>query len=202
MQNAPDFNRAREYSINRLLKELSPKLTYHNLGHTFKEVVPAVDRLARRENVKEVDRMLLLTAAYYHDLGFISQRQGHEAISIELAEEILPKFGYSSDQVEIIRSIIEATCIPQTPIDLLGRIMADADLDYLGQDNFWIRSNDLRNELENFGPMFADMDWYLYQLHFIQAHHYFTESQRLLRDPKKQQHMLALQKRLNQVSPT
>ena len=199
MVKTPEFEHAKEYSLNRLKNELSPLLIYHNPEHTLNDVVPAAERLASLEKVEDDDRFLLLTAAYYHDLGFVRLRQGHEAVSIEIAEQILPQFGYSDVQIMVIRGVIQATCIPQSPTNLLERIMADADLDYLGRGNFWERSKDLRLELENFGEKFTDKDWYIYQLRFIQSHQYFTVSERMLRDGKKQQHLLEIQHQLDEA---
>ena len=173
MLNMPEYEKARNYVLHRLGSELSPNLTYHCLKHTL-DVVSAADHLATWEKVGDDDRVLLLTGAYYHDLGFIHQRQGHESISIQLAEQTLPEFGYSTADVIVIRGIIQATHLPQSPNNLLEMIMADADLDYLGQENFWERSKDLRQELENFGDKHTDEDWYTYQLNFIQPHQYFS----------------------------
>ncbi len=195
MRKAPDFEKARDYAIRRLENELSPNLTYHSPLHTLQEVVPAADRLAILEKVSHADRLLLLTAAYFHDLGFIYQRGGHESISIRLAELMLPGFGYSKRQLAVVRGIIQATCIPQSPKNILGLIMADADLDYLGSECFWERSIDLRRELANYGRSFTDGDWYHFQIDFIQAHKYFTASQRSMREAPKQQYLRELQAR-------
>ncbi|OGO64462.1 MAG: hypothetical protein A2029_08700 [Chloroflexi bacterium RBG_19FT_COMBO_47_9] len=188
-----EFEKARNYVLNRLENELSPNLTYHSLKHTL-EVVSVADHLATWEKVGKEARLLLLMGAYYHDLGFIRQRQGHESISIQLAEQTLPEFGYSDADVVVIRGIIQATHLPQSPTNLLEMIMADADLDYLGQESFWDRSNDLRHELNNYGTKFANEEWYIYQLRFMQSHKYFTDSELSLRDAKKQQHLLEIQK--------
>ena len=199
MGKTPDFEKAKTFILNNLENELSPNLTYHCLKHTIKEVVPAADRLATMENVGDEERILLLTGAYYHDLGFIRQRQDHESISIQLAEKTLPMFGYSTAQVVIIRGIIQATCLPQSPTSLLERIMADSDLDYLGQEDFWERSNDLRHEIDNYGINLMDEEWFVYQLRFMQSHEYFTASERLLRGTKKQQHLLEIQELLDKA---
>jgi uncharacterized protein len=145
------------------------------------------------------DNRLLLIGAYYHDLGFIYQRQDHESISIQLASQILPKFGYMNSQIAIIRGIIQATRVPQSPTTILEMIMADADLDYLGQEYFWERSNDFRHELANFGKEFTNEEWCTYQVEFIQSHHYFTISQRSLRDANKLCHIREIQERLEMV---
>jgi uncharacterized protein len=199
MVSISQFEKARDYILQRLTHELSPRLTYHNLDHTVKEVVPAADRLADLEKVIGNSRLLLLTAAYYHDSGFIYQRDGHENASIQLAEQILPSFGYAQKEIAVIRRLILATCIPQSPTDLLEQIMADADLDYLGAANFWKRSEDLRSELENFNTRFTDSEWYISQLHFIQEHQYFTISERTLRDATIYLHLQKIQEKLDLV---
>jgi len=199
MAETPDFIKARDYVLNRLEHELSPNLTYHCLEHTQNEAVPAADQLATLEKVSDEDHLLLLTAVYFHDLGFIRQRQDHESISIEFVEQILPGFGYSERHIAVIRGIIRATCLPQSPTNLLERIMADADLDYLGHEDFWKRSNDFRQELDNYGKTFSDEEWYLYQLRFMQSHTYFTDSERRLRDAIKQEHILEIKQLLDQV---
>ncbi len=199
MVKRPDFEKARAYVLGRLERELSPDLTYHCLGHTRDEVVPVVERLAAMEKVGEEDRLLLLTAAYFHDLGFIRQRQDHEQVSVQLAEQNLPEFGYSEADIAVIRGIIQATHLPQSPTTLLEKIMADADMDDLGNEDFWGRSRDLRQELDHFGVKYAEEEWYTYQLRLMEAHHYFTDSQKALRDPAKQQHIQDVKQLLDQA---
>ncbi|HMD90907.1 MAG TPA: HD domain-containing protein [Anaerolineaceae bacterium] len=201
MVKKPDFEKAKDYALDKLANEISPDLTYHNLLHTHNEVVPAADRLANLEKVSEKDHLLLLTAAYFHDLGFIRQRKNHESISIQLAEQALPGFGYSDADIAVIRGIIQATRLPQSPKTHLERIMADADMDDLGHENFWKRSQDLRQEEDNYGTKFTDQQWYTNQLHLMESHHYFTDSERLLRDSLKQQHILEVKRLLEQVTP-
>jgi len=200
MVKRPDFEKARDYALNRLKNELSPSLTYHSLGHTQDEVVPAADRLAIMEKVNDEDHLLLLTGAYYHDLGFIRQRKGHELISVQLAEESLPQCGYSDADIAVVRGIILTTRLPQSPTRLLEKIMADADMDDLGHENFWDRSNDLRQELVNFGVKYTDEEWYGNQLQLMESHEYYTESERVLRNSTKKQHILALKQILAQTN--
>jgi uncharacterized protein len=200
MLKMPDIKKAREYVLGRLEHEISPALTYHSLDHTRKEVVPAADRLATLEKVSDDDRLLLLTGAYFHDLGFIRQRLDHESISIQFAEQSLPAFGYSDGDIAVIRGIIQATCLPQSPTTLLERIMADADMDDLGHEDFWIRSSDLRRELDYFRIKYTDVEWYTYQLGLLKSHRYFTDSERGLRDALKQTHLLQVERLLEQAS--
>jgi len=190
----PDFEGAQALALRRLERELSPKLTYHNLFHTCNDVVPATERLAIMEGVTPLESQIVLTAAWYHDLGFVENRLDHEAIGMRLAQEILPGFGFTQAQVRIISGIIQATRLPQNPHNHLEEIVADADLDVLGREDFWPRNQALRAEVEAYTAPYTDEAWYRSQLRFIHSHHYFTSGERLLRDVMKQANLLYMAK--------
>ncbi len=190
----PDFEGAQAYVLRRLEHELSPKLTYHNLFHTRDDVVPATERLALYEGVTKLELQLLLTAAWYHDLGFVENRLDHEAIGMRLAQETLPAFGFNQAQVRLISGIILATKLPQNPHNHLEEIVADADLDVLGREDFWPRNLALRAEVEAYTAPYTDDAWYRSQLRFIHSHHYFTKGERVFRDAGKQANMLYMAK--------
>jgi len=188
----PDCVSSWEYALRRLEGELSPLLTYHGLAHTCDDVLPAAIRLAALEGVKGEDLNLLLTAVWYHDVGYIENQAGHETVSIRIASSVLPRFGFGRTQIRIIRGLIEVTQIPQSPATHLQEIMADADLDLLGRDDFWPLSQALRQETAALGRPTTDLEWYSSQLAFLQSHHYFTTSANSLRAAGKQQNVEAL----------
>lgn len=188
----PDLDGAINYALRRLKNELSPKLTYHSLSHTRDEVAVAVAHLAEAEGIHGHNLTLLITAAYFHDLGFVVQRKDHEEKSAEITAQVLPQFHYSDEQIRIIQAIIMATRLPQMPNTLLEQVMADGDLDNFGQDTFFDRSTDLRNELSTFGVHSVDLDWYTNQLSFLSSHQYFTRTAYQWRDPKKQENIQKL----------
>ena len=197
-----NFEQARAFVLQRLERNLSPKLYYHSLIHTRDDVVIATERLADLEGVPEEPRLLLLTAAYFHDIGFTEldgnsaeddwKRSHHEDLSVQYCERELPGFGYSSQDIDVIRGIIQATKLPQSPHNLLEEIMADADLDSLGRPDFWRTSRALRNELEAFGQVVDDETWFLGQVSFLGGHNYFTSSATRLRQWQKEQNIQEL----------
>jgi uncharacterized protein len=186
--NSPDFERAQQYALERLERELPASLTYHCLAHTQDDVVPAVERLAALEGVDGTDLLLLRTAAYYHDLGFVEQLADHEAAAVRIAAEVLPRFCYNPAQIDVIGGIILATRIPHEPHTHLEEIMVDADLDLFGRDDFWPLNRALRAELAALGRPMSDEEWYGSQLAFLQVHRYFTSSARTLRQELEQRH--------------
>jgi uncharacterized protein len=184
--NTQSFDQARHYAEDRLQRELPADLLYHSLAHTRDEVVPAAERLAGMEGIQGVSLKLLLTAAWFHDIGYVVGVHFHELISARIAVQVLPSYGYTARQVEIVRWAILATALPQSPQNLLEQILTDADLDVLGRDgDFMPRNRDLRGELANLGRKFTDIEWYSNQVRFMEGHAYFTESARSLRNMQK-----------------
>ncbi|MBK8141008.1 MAG: HD domain-containing protein [Chitinophagaceae bacterium] len=179
------FHFIHDHVVHNLLTGLSEKLTYHNLPHTL-DVLKQVQRIGKEEGIMEEEDMFLLkTAALYHDTGFLSVYAGHEAAGCELARKDLPGFGFSKNQTEQVCSLIMATKIPQSPKNILEEIICDADLDYLGRDDFEPISDSLRREFLELGIVRSDEHWYSLQIKFIENHNYFTNSSRQLRNPEK-----------------
>jgi len=197
--DALSFKRARQYALQRLERELSPNLLYHGIKHTRDEVVPAVERLAGMEGIQGDSLFLLLTAAWFHDVGYIEQPQYHELISARIAVQALPGFGYASEQVEIVKWAVLATILPQAPQNLLEKILTDADLDILGRDDFISRNGELRHELAYLSREYTDREWYSRQLKFLESHTYFTASARSLRDAGKLKNIRKLRNRLEEI---
>lgn len=182
-----DFQKAKEYAIRRIDTELNETLYYHGSHHT-RDVVAACERLAGLEKVEGENLELLLTAAWFHDLGFIEQYQKNEPIAARMAEEVLPGFGFSPEQVKIVQGCILATQIPQIPATHLERIICDADLDYLGRDDAYIIAHSLRMEWIKNGVFGESLvDWYNLQIRFLSAHSYHTQAAIRTRQGKKLQ---------------
>lgn len=185
LSNRPDYSGAVGYALRRLHAELSPTLFYHNALHTESDVLPAVVRLARMSNVSEATLHLLEVAAAFHDLGQIATSLGHEQISIDIMSEVLPGFGFSAEDIERVTGMILATRLPQSPQNEEQALLADADLDSLGREDFLATSKALWQERTASGLSISWHDWLESQLRFMRAHHYFTPAAQALRQQGK-----------------
>jgi ligand-binding sensor domain-containing protein/class 3 adenylate cyclase/predicted metal-dependent HD superfamily phosphohydrolase len=190
-----NYMKAERHIMKILETQLSPKLLYHSINHTI-DVTKAVERLAIMEGITDEDLFLLKSAATYHDAGFIEKYEKNEEIGMRLAREILPKYGYTKEQIDVIDGLIKATEIPQTPNSHLQQIMCDADLDYLGRDDFHDIANLLRRELREHGKLNSDRMWDEIQVKFLTAHTYFTKSAIRLRQEKKMKHIEEIKAKL------
>jgi uncharacterized protein len=180
-----------------ILEKLPSHLTYHNLNHTAYVLEKAVF-LAEQSEVNSSDLELLKLAALFHDTGFIDNPKDHEEKGCKIAEGYLSK-EYSKSDLTKIYGMIMATKIPQSPSTLLEKILADADLEYLGTDLFEQIGESLFTELKHFNPNFTAQAWDELQLVFMQKHNYHTDYCQKYREPKKQENLLIVKKRLGLV---
>ena len=58
---------------------------------------------------------MILSAAWLHDTGFVQTIEGHEAASLEIAEEFLSGEGYDRHKIEMVKACILTTKMPQSP---------------------------------------------------------------------------------------
>ncbi|MBA3647608.1 MAG: HD domain-containing protein [Chitinophagales bacterium] len=191
-----DYISAEQFILSKLKKELPQNLTYHGLLHVY-DVLEAAMRIAGAEKVTEEERNLIRIAVVIHDSGFITLYRGHEEKGCDLARQILPQYGFSGQQIETINGMIMATRLPQQPHAKLERIIADADLDYLGREDFYTIGNTLFSEFIEYGFVKNEREWNELQLKFLRNHHYHTSYCKKLREGEKQQRILEIEKLLN-----
>jgi hypothetical protein len=183
--NSPDYNRAVAYALNRLRTELPPELLYHNAMHTEADVLPAAVRLARLSNVAEPDLRLLEVAAAFHDLGQIRTVLGHEQIGADIMSSVLPRYGFSTLEIERVSGMILATELPQSPLNEEQALLCDADLDSLGREDFFATSKALWQERKACGLDIPWQTWLENQHRFLTGHRYFTPAASALRGEGK-----------------
>src|SRR4249919_1057559 len=190
------FTSIKEPILSRLEKELDPRLGYHNIIHTL-DVLEQAEVLAKQEKITDKhDLLLLKTAAVFHDSGFLFVYKNHEEKGCEIASESL-KNVFNEEDIKKVSGMIMATRIPQTPNTLLEQIICDADLDYLGRDDFEPISQTLYKEFLTFKIIPEDIIWDHIQIKFFESHHYFTGTSINKRNGKKLKHLNILKERSN-----
>jgi uncharacterized membrane-anchored protein YitT (DUF2179 family)/HD superfamily phosphodiesterase len=183
----------RSFILHKLQKELPVYLTYHGAEHTRK-VLAHIEELAGLENISSDELTLVYTAGLFHDTGYLETYTGHEEISCSMAQTFLPQFGFREDQIEKICAIIMVTKMPQKPIDKLGEILCDADLYYLGTDEYKTTAESLYQEFHAIGQVKTREEWMEQQVKFLHSHHYFTQAASQKLSLGQHQNLQALQK--------
>lgn len=193
-----DFQGAKAYIQARLKDELPDTLYYHGYHHTV-DVCRATEQFAQSEGVSEENTTLLVTAAWFHDAGFLTTYKDHEVAGIRLAQHVLPKFGYTTEHIQKISGMIAATKIPQSPLNHLEEILCDADLEYLGGESYYPIAETLRKELHERNLLSDHKQWIEMQIKFLQTHQYFTQTAKRLCDQNKKTRLLELQEQLERL---
>ena len=179
--------------MQKLSSQLSEDLLYHGIHHTI-DVEFQAERIAKSEKINnKEDIYLLKLACIYHDTGFLITYKEHEIAGCNFAKNELPEFGLTPKQIEIICGMIMATRIPQTPHTLLEEIICDADLDYLGRNDFFSISHTLFKELQKRKVLSSEKDWNAMQIKFFKNHSYFTETNKKLRGREKSKHLAMIE---------
>ncbi|MXS70319.1 phosphohydrolase [Flavobacteriaceae bacterium W22] len=191
-----EYEKIKKVILQKLKENLPKHLSYHSVLHV-KDVIDAVQKIAVSEGISGEEMVLLKTAALFHDTGFLYGAKDHEEKSCDIAKEYLPDYGYSDSQIQKINGMIMATKIPQSPNNHLEQIMADADLDYLGREDFFTIGDKLFEELTMFGIVNSERDWNLLQEKFLESHHFFTETAIKTRNQKKQENLDIIKSKLN-----
>lgn len=192
-----DYAGVKTFLLDKLSKGLDSNLFYHDLNHTL-DVLHSAERLMDAENIDEEDQVLVKTACLLHDSGMLKTYIGHEEASCEMAAELLPGFGYNQAAIGAIQKMIMTTKLPQSASSKLEQIICDADLDYLGRQDFFMISHRLKFEwdIHHFKKTTLTQ-WYQLQVSFLNNHTYFSQSAIETREATKQQNLQEIMELLN-----
>lgn len=186
------FEKLKDVVLAKLKNGLPDYLTYHDLNHVL-DVLDACEMYIKKERVVGDAVYLLKIGALVHDIGFISSNVNHEEVGAKMAGEIMLDFGFDEMQIQVVKGLILATKIPQKPKTILQKILCDADLDYLGRDDYPEISLKLYHEFMATGVIKTKEDWKNLQINFLKNHRYHTDWAKAKREPKKQEWLLQIQ---------
>jgi len=148
---------------------------YHDPGHT-RDVVKAAQTITAYYEIKGEDHFIVITAAWFHDLGYFTDRAHHEEKGADMAAKFLAAEHVGDEVIQKVRGCILATKLPQHPLNLLEEIVCDADLFHFGTKDFSKKSKLLLEEYNNLhDPPISKSTWRDKTIAMMEAHHYFTD---------------------------
>jgi len=185
------YFKLRRKALEILNSNLPSDLYYHDVQHTL-DVLHVVNQYIRRNKIDTTSAYLLKIAGLLHDIGFTVVRYNHEVKSAKIAEVLMLEFGFTTESIKIVQSLIIATKIPQAPKTELEEILCDSDLDYLGRKDFYNISNKLYKELQASSVVSNKIEWNKMQIKFLESHKYHTKFAKKNRQPEKEKRILEI----------
>ncbi len=192
------YIKIRKKAFEILNSKLSKKLYYHGAHHTY-DVLSVINQFIKREKIVSYNAKLLRIGTLYHDIGFTISNIEHEKLGCEIVEKYMLEYGFSDKDIKVVKGLIMATRIPQTPQNYLEKLICDADLDYLGRGDYYPISDQLFKELQSFSVVNDVNEWNKIQINFLEAHQYHTDFAKKNRQPQKEKRIKELMELVDKV---
>lgn len=162
------------YAADIFKNQLNKDFVYHNIYHTNQVIEDAIE-IAENMKVNSDEIEILILSAIFHDIGYIESAKNNEPIGARIAEEFLLTQNYPNDKINLVKSCIMATQMPQHPKSYLDEIMCDADLLSVGKERFLLRTLLLKKEVENLSNNEMDNDkWFESTIDFFEKQKFWT----------------------------
>ncbi len=166
---------------DRLTHSLHPEYHYHNIRHTM-DVIEQSQIIGEAEGLNKRELLLLKIAALFHDTGFLKNRKDHESTSVEYFKIAATNQLSPEDIIQISQSIM-STKMPQMPFNQIDKVLCDADLDYLGREDFNAIAGALFREMNFCDEIQSEDEWDLLQVQFLSRHQFHTRFSKNNRGP-------------------
>ena len=184
------IQKAKVHCTRLLLNSRCRELPFHNLEHTL-HVFDNVKKIGSDEGIAGSKSDILSLAALFHDTGNADCFENHEELSVAYAESFMKKEKIPSEYINKVKACIRATRLPQRPMNIMERIICDADLGHLGRPDFHIINERLRTEWELYKNEYhTDYEWYSMNIDFLQNHEFHTYYGKTRLEPFKRENLM------------
>jgi predicted metal-dependent HD superfamily phosphohydrolase len=196
---APAFAQIQAHITRLFETRFETALPYHSLQHTL-QVTAVLKQLCEMEKVSAADTQLAAIACLFHDAGFYIDNTAHEAAGARLAAEYLGGQGLAPHAIGTVCRLINATARHAPPADVLEAIVCDADLHYLGTEDYTRQADLLRKEWEMTQSRFyTDQKWLEINQAFLEKHLFYSASAQRLFQKVKASNLLSVRQKLQSL---
>ena len=165
----------KEFVENYYADNLNPNRLYHNLQHT-QEVVGWLLQIAGHYKLDSKSLFIMQAAAWFNDIGYLDDPNNPEKRASRIAEKFLSEIQIDADIIKSIKSGILSTRLPQQPKTFMEQVMCDANMFYLGLQDFELRSKLMRKEhILITGKKISKEEWKQRNIEILQNHRFKTD---------------------------
>lgn len=174
-------------------EEAPPNLYFHN-SSLVKSISNNVELLSTSEKLPEEEFINLKIASVFLLAGFIYDYEKPMEASIRLADEMLPKYGFSRENIESACRIIRNSYNDNYET-MADNILHDARYEYLGRIDYLKLTDKLLRERTEYGKPYANKSWKDEQKKILVNHDFLTKTAQLLRSVTIKEQIAALQEK-------
>jgi adenylate cyclase len=171
--------------------EAPPDLYFHNSA-LVKSISNHVELLSTAEKLSDEEFINLKLASVFLLTGYISDYEKPMEASLRLVEEIIPRYGFSQENVELTCKIIRNSYKDHQE-SLSDKILHDARYDYLGRVDYQKLTEKLLRERKEYGKHSDNKSWIEIQKRLLSDHEFFTGTAKLLRSVSVEEQISGLQ---------
>jgi hypothetical protein len=158
----------------------------------LKNITNQVELLSGAEKLPDEEFINLKLASVFLLTGFISDYEKPMEASLRLVEEILPGYGFSQENVESTKKIIQNSFADHQE-SLADNILHDAIYDYLGRVDYMKLTDRLLRERTEYGKHSDNKTWIEVQSKQLSDHEFLTKTARMLRSVPVEEQIAGLQ---------
>lgn len=170
-----------EFIMDKLEAELKPTMYFHNAKHT-KEIYTLTELIGRAEDISQEELLLCRTASLLVDTGHLCNYEDYKNERVRFAQEVLPKFRYSNDQVMAVCHLLQSLKSTETNKSKTEAILIDAYHNYFGRVDFIDYSKKHYEELKERISSLSEKEWFYHELRAMEHFKFFTKTARMLQE--------------------
>ncbi|MCX6300968.1 MAG: triple tyrosine motif-containing protein [Bacteroidia bacterium] len=168
-----------ELVIKMFDDEAPPDLYFHNAS-LVKSVTNQTELLSTAESLPEEEFIHLKLASLFLFTGYISDYEKPLEASLQLVEEILPKYAFEQADIDEVKKII-SNSFNDKQESASDNILHDAKYDYLGRVDYIKLSDKLLREESEYGKPHDKKEWIDFQRKLLSHNEFITNTAKLLR---------------------
>ena len=169
-------------ALDFLDKHLDKRYTYHNKAHTL-EVCNAVKLFAEQTpDLPQETCFALKIAAIFHDFGYLESSFDNEKLVLPYIKKFGSCAGIADSILLAANDMILETAFPYKPFTPAGKLLCDADIEYIGRECFCEQAKLFRRELASDNIVYTEKEWWSFELKFLQENTFFTPICQTLRE--------------------
>ncbi|MCF6171101.1 MAG: DUF5706 domain-containing protein [Bacteroidales bacterium] len=183
--------------VQQLLADKLPEsIKFHTAEHAA-YVADKTVLIGSNCGLSEDEIRLVELCAWFHDTGYIFNSENHEAASAGIAAGFLASKSIDETTITQVKNCILSTRIPQQPNNLLAKVLCDADMAHLAEEDYFERIENMREEWNSTGEhKISRRKFHKVSGKFFRQHEYFTDFSKKELQTKKDKNLQLIQKKI------